>query len=77
MGFNSGLKGLSIRTASLLLFTAVLELECIVVSAVIGYRNVSIVVLSVFLVINRSRKLIFSFSSYVNLHLSCLFILFK
>jgi len=49
-----------------------------VVSAVIGFRNVSIVIWSVFLfVIKRLIKLIFSFSSYVNLHLSCLLILCK
>jgi hypothetical protein len=47
------------------------------VSVVVGLRNVSIVILSVFLVINRSRKLIFTFSSYVNLHLSCPLILFS
>jgi len=47
------------------------------VSLVVGLRIVSIVILSVFLVINRSRKLIFSYSSYDNLHLSCLLILYK
>ena len=54
-----------------------LDLSSSCLSVVVALRNVSIVNLSAFLVINRSRKLIFSFTSYVNLHLSCLCILLK